>query len=281
MYPSRWVASLMQKLLDPDKVANDALKRIGRLPDGPDYRKLGHLGTGLQPMVGAVEILLYPSSIVFGYPQFIAVWIGTKYVASYKTWGTEPVGRTFYNRSLFGSGVNILVGAATGGIARLAMHNQSQCSSFWETARIFPKGGTMLQLVVGGIITILTAVIVEYLRKPRLKFSIETPPLDVDYGAGRPAKDVRYLRLNLLNEALPGPLRWLQRAPAMQCRGNITFHHFDDGQDVFGRTMAGRWKASPEPLPIQAITGRRRANRNIRPDEAHHRMPGRRLPWRN
>jgi len=110
------------------------------------------------------------------------------------------------------------------------------------------------QVVVGGIITILTAVIVEYLRTPSLKLSIETPPIDVNYGAGRPAKDMRSLRLKLFSKALPNSLRWLQRAPALQCRGKVTFHHLDDGQDVFGRAMAVRWSASPEPVPIQAIT---------------------------
>ena len=41
----------------------------------------------------------------------------------------------------------------------------------------------------------------------------------------------------------------MQRAPATQCRGEITFHHLDDGQDVFGRAMAVRWAGSQEPVP--------------------------------
>ncbi len=113
----------MQKFLKPEKVAKDAAKRVGSPVDSLDYKKLGHLGTGLQGWVGAMEIILYASSIVFGHPEFIAVWFGTKYIAAYKTWAKEPVGRTFYNRSLFGSGLNILLGAATGSIALWAIRH--------------------------------------------------------------------------------------------------------------------------------------------------------------
>ncbi|MGA3164587.1 MAG: hypothetical protein ABSF14_00570 [Terriglobia bacterium] len=109
------------------------------------------------------------------------------------------------------------------------------------------------QVVGGGIITILTAVVVETLRTPSLEFSIEIPPLDAIFHPDRPAKDGRYLRLKLFNKPLPNWLRWLQRATALQCRGKITFHHLD-GQDVFGRAMAVRWSGTPEPVPIQAIT---------------------------
>lgn len=73
-----------------------------------------HIGTRLQEWVGAIEVLLYSSSIVFGYPQFIAVWLGTKYIAAYRTWSEDPVGRTFYNRSLFGSALNVLIGHGHG-----------------------------------------------------------------------------------------------------------------------------------------------------------------------
>jgi hypothetical protein len=108
------------------------------------------------------------------------------------------------------------------------------------------------QVVVGGVITIVTAVFIEYLRTPSLGFSIESPPLDVIYPENRPAREVRYLRLKLSNKPLPSWLRWLQRAAALQCRGSITFHHLD-GQNVFGRAMDTRWSGSPEPVPIQIV----------------------------
>jgi hypothetical protein len=112
----------------------------------------------------------------------------------------------------------------------------------------------MWQIAVGGLITIVTAVIVEYLRTPSLEFSIENPPLDVIFRENRPAREGRHLRLKLLNKPLPSWLQWLQRAAALQCRGLITFHHLDDGHDVFDRAMVVRWAGTPEPLPIQAFS---------------------------
>jgi len=107
-------------------------------------------------------------------------------------------------------------------------------------------------IIIGGLITILTAIGVEYLRGPRLALSIEEPPCDILYAATRPARHARYLRLILLNRPLPALARWMLRAPALQCRGEITFHHLD-GQDVFGRAMAVRWANSPQPIPNQIL----------------------------
>jgi hypothetical protein len=111
-----------------------------------------------------------------------------------------------------------------------------------------------VSIVIGGIITILTAIGVEYFRKPRLHLTIEEPPCDVAYPAGtHPATNARHLRLKLRNERLPFGARWMQRATALQCRGEITFHHLDDGQDIFGRAMAARWANSPQPIANQIV----------------------------
>jgi hypothetical protein len=108
-------------------------------------------------------------------------------------------------------------------------------------------------LVIGGLITITTAMIVEYLRRPRLQLIIEDPPCDVAYPAGKPAQNTRYLRLKLRNKPLPRGAQWMQRAAALQCRGEITFHHLDDGQDIFGRVMPVRWSNSPEPVLSEVV----------------------------
>jgi len=42
------------------------------------------------------------------------------------------------------------------------------------------------------------------------------------------------------------------RAPALQCRAAITFHHLD-GRNVSGRVMDGRWAGSPEPVAIPVV----------------------------
>jgi hypothetical protein len=111
--------------------------------------------------------------------------------------------------------------------------------------------GTVLSIIVGGLITILTAIAVEYLRRPVLKLTIEEPPLDLPSPNGKGKR--RNLRLKLRNEPLPAGARWMQRAAALQCRGQITFHHLNDGQDVFGRAMPVRWVSSPEPIPNQIL----------------------------
>lgn len=110
--------------------------------------------------------------------------------------------------------------------------------------------GIATSIVIGGLITVLTAIGVEYLRRPRLNLAIENHPLD------KPLGDImrRNLRVTLRNESLPSGARWMQRAAATQCRGEITFHHLNDGQDVFGRAMAVRWVKSPEPIANQIVT---------------------------
>ena len=79
------------------------------------------IGAELASWVGAMEIVLYASSVVFGHPEFIAVWFATKYICVWRGWAEEPAGRTFYNRSLFGSGLNILLGFAAGTATRWAV----------------------------------------------------------------------------------------------------------------------------------------------------------------
>jgi hypothetical protein len=110
----------------------------------------------------------------------------------------------------------------------------------------------VLQIVLGAIIAVLTAIWVEYLRRPKLKLSIESPPCETKY-ENLPAKNMRVVRLHLFNKPLPNWIRWILRGPALQCRGTVTFHHLD-GQNVFGRIMAVRWSGSPEPVPLQAVT---------------------------
>jgi hypothetical protein len=107
----------------------------------------------------------------------------------------------------------------------------------------------VLSVIIGGLITILTAIGVEYLRRPRLTLSIEDPPLDLPSPDGKNMR--RNLRLKLHNASLPFGARWMQRAAAIQCRGEITFHHLNDGQNVFGRAMPVRWVKSPEPIANQ------------------------------
>jgi hypothetical protein len=116
-----WIAE-PTKLIRMVTESNNKLRREFGHRSEPLQIPARHLGTLLQGWVGGLEIILYSSAVVFGYPDFIAIWFATKYVASYSIWGRDPIGRTFYNRSLFGSGLNILVGFFTGQIAQWAIH---------------------------------------------------------------------------------------------------------------------------------------------------------------
>lgn len=110
-----------------------------------------------------------------------------------------------------------------------------------------------ISIFFGGLITVLTAIGVEYLRNPALRLAIEDPPLDLPSPDGKNMR--RNLRLTLRNKSLPFGTRWMQRAAAIQCRGEITFHHLNDGQEVFfHRAMAVRWVRSPEPIANQIIS---------------------------
>jgi len=115
----------MQVWMEPIKIIHNARRRMKDLQEKLTGTTIEEesgphsiLGGTLNARVGAIEIVLYASSVVFGHPEFIPVWFATKYVAAFKHWTEEPVGRAFYNRSLFGSGLNILLGFFTGVFAQ-------------------------------------------------------------------------------------------------------------------------------------------------------------------
>ena len=114
---------VMHRLLEPGKVINDTLKRMN-VPESEwehRRRKIKNFGVGLQSWVGSIEIVLFAIAIVYRQPLLILLWVGAKYIASWGWWGQDQIGRTFYNRNLFGSGLNILLGIITGGFAQLAI----------------------------------------------------------------------------------------------------------------------------------------------------------------
>jgi hypothetical protein len=118
---------------------------------------------------------------------------------------------------------------------------------------------TIIGVVLGGILTILTVIVVENLRKPKLLLEIAEPN-DKEYGEEHPARKslgvriVRYLGINVKNQTLSWWNWWMTRNAALQCRGFITFHHLD-GQNIFGRVMPVRWSYTPEPVPLSGFIG--------------------------
>ena len=106
---------------------------------------------------------------------------------------------------------------------------------------------------IGCLITIATAMFVEWLRKPRLAIDI-TEAADNNYGPQFPAQAGRFTYLRVHNRPLPALVRWMSRAPALQCHGVVTFHDMT-GQDIFGRSMPIRWSDAPEPVTPQVTVG--------------------------
>ncbi|MBW1794192.1 MAG: hypothetical protein JRJ38_07145 [Deltaproteobacteria bacterium] len=111
---------------------------------------------------------------------------------------------------------------------------------------------TIFGVVFGAIIAALIPISIEVLRKPKLDLEV-VPPVDMQLH-GQPANRMRSVRLKLNNKPLPRWARWMYRNPALQCHGNITFHH-KDGQNVFGRSMVLRWCGAPEPNPLEIRIG--------------------------
>lgn len=105
-----------------------------------------------------------------------------------------------------------------------------------------------IQLILGALLAIVTTIIVENVRKPKLSITISSP-VDVSY-PNHPASDARFLGVILHNAPMPPMFRWMMRGPALQCYGTVNFYH-TDGQNVFGRAMTIRWSGSPEPLANQ------------------------------
>lgn len=116
-------------------------------------------------------------------------------------------------------------------------------------------GLTILGAIIGAIVAGLITIWIETLRKPRLELEIVNP-VDMTFQS-QPAQEMRALRVKLTNKSLPGWIRWMYRNPALQCHGNISFHHLD-GQNVFGRSMILRWAAAPEPNPLEVVIGNQR-----------------------
>jgi hypothetical protein len=108
----------------------------------------------------------------------------------------------------------------------------------------------IINTLLGAVLAILTTIIIEGFRKPKPRIVISKIG-QAEY-SNRPAKRMRSLYLELVNQPLPKGMRWLSRSPALQCHGLITFYHLD-GQNVFGRSMQIRWTNLPDPLPL-AIT---------------------------
>ncbi len=105
------------------------------------------------------------------------------------------------------------------------------------------------------VLSLFIIIYIEKIKLPFLEFSIEIPAIELDYPSGRPATYHKGLRVFVKNRPLPCLLSWsLSRTAALNCRAIISFHHLD-GQNVFGRSMNGRWVETPQPIPLVGRVG--------------------------
>ena len=111
----------------------------------------------------------------------------------------------------------------------------------------------LLSFVLGALSSLCIVILVEWVRKPRLRLEI-APNRSQVYPNGYPAGKVRFLELTLRNSALPRWLGWISRSPASSCRAKIDFLTLDR-LGVFNQSMAARWSASLQPVPLQFRLG--------------------------
>ncbi len=105
---------------------------------------------------------------------------------------------------------------------------------------------TMLSAFLGALLSLFASLLIENLRKPKLSFQIEDPPLDRKYPR-HPAKSARFLRVLFVNK----PLRLFNRNSAFQCHGHVQIHHFEDGAPLFDKPMPLRWAGAGDPVTPQ------------------------------
>lgn len=107
-------------------------------------------------------------------------------------------------------------------------------------------------LFLGVLGSLIVAMFVEWMRKPRLTISILPPENVALYGVGAVTRLFVSLKVRVSNESLPFAFCWMQRQSARDCRATVHFLR-EDKTPFIDRPMPGRWAGSVEPVPIQCV----------------------------
>ena len=108
-------------------------------------------------------------------------------------------------------------------------------------------------LILGVLGSLIVAMFVEWMRKPRLRISILPPERVPIYGsAGAIIETLVSLRVRVSNDSLPFAFCWMQRQSARDCRAMLHFLR-EDKTPFIARRMPGRWVSSVEPVPLQGV----------------------------
>jgi hypothetical protein len=106
-------------------------------------------------------------------------------------------------------------------------------------------------VLLGVLSSLIVAMFVEWMRKPRLSISI-LPPETVAFGGGAVVGTLASLKVRVSNDPLPVWFCWMQRQSARDCRATLQFLR-EDNTPFIVRPMPGRWAGSVQPVPLQGV----------------------------
>jgi hypothetical protein len=105
-------------------------------------------------------------------------------------------------------------------------------------------GGTFWSIIGGAFFSLLIAIGIENLRRPRLR-------LEAVSTFHVPDTPIHAVRVRVHNKPLP--FWFMVRLPALQCRATVRFLSCPGDKDIFNKTLEGRWVSSPEPNRVQGM----------------------------
>jgi len=103
---------------------------------------------------------------------------------------------------------------------------------------------------LGVLGSLIVAMFVEWMRKPRLSISILPPEHVALYGHGVVIEPYVALKVRVSNDSLPFAFFWMQRQSARDCRATLHFLR-EDETPFIARPMPGRWAGSVQPVPLE------------------------------
>lgn len=111
----------------------------------------------------------------------------------------------------------------------------------------------VIAMVLGILASLIVAMFVEWMRKPRIAISI-LPPEEVGlYRVGGELIETYVsLKVSVSNAPPPFVFRWMQRQSARDCRATLHFLR-EDKSPFIERPMPGRWAGSVQPVPLQGV----------------------------
>lgn len=119
---------------------------------------------------------------------------------------------------------------------------------------------TLIGVFLGGLLSIVTTLLTEYFKIPKLSIVIrENIPMRI-YGKDKPAQQAKFLQVQLWNKP-PNKIqrlinKWVKLKAAMHCHGEIQFYHRDDGSPVFQNPMRLRWAGAEDHVFHQTSDGK-------------------------